>query len=210
LYNLGGSVPKLPYGRCPSDGFSVGQAFVNYQCSEGPQCSFGPCGYDPYAQYCQQPSWGIPWSENIGSTADPTYVRGMCTRLGPKISIASVSDGLSNTIMLGEQLPSQHDTMRFLSPLANAYWASWASGVANSTTIIPINYPIDENNIGYCSNPVNNIYNWGVSWGFKSRHPGGANFAFADGSIRFISQTIDMKTYQLLGCRNDGQPVTLP
>ena len=40
--------------------------------------------------------------------------------------------------------------------------------------------------------------------GFKSRHIGGANFAFADGSVQFLKQTINMKTYQLLGCRHDG------
>jgi len=49
-----------------------------------------------------------------------------------------------------------------------------------------------------------------VSFGFKSRHSGGCNFCFADGSVHFLSQSIDHRTYQLLGCRNDGQPVTLP
>jgi prepilin-type processing-associated H-X9-DG protein len=49
-----------------------------------------------------------------------------------------------------------------------------------------------------------------VAWGFKSRHTGGVNFALVDGSVPFIQQNIDHKTYQLLGCRNDGQPVTLP
>ena len=33
----------------------------------------------------------------------------------------------------------------------------------------------------------------------------GVNFVFADGSVHFISQVIDHRTYQLLGCRNDGQ-----
>jgi prepilin-type processing-associated H-X9-DG protein len=46
-----------------------------------------------------------------------------------------------------------------------------------------------------------------IAWGFRSRHPGGANFAFVDGSIHFITQDIDYKTYQLLGCRNDEQAI---
>jgi prepilin-type processing-associated H-X9-DG protein len=37
-------------------------------------------------------------------------------------------------------------------------------------------------------------------------HPGGANFVFADGSVHFLHEDLDMRTYQLLGCRNDGHP----
>jgi prepilin-type processing-associated H-X9-DG protein len=49
--------------------------------------------------------------------------------------------------------------------------------------------------------------NWGYSIGFKSFHPGGANFVFADGSVHFLSEKINMDTYQLLGCRNDNHMV---
>ena len=52
--------------------------------------------------------------------------------------------------------------------------------------------------------------NWNVSWGFKSNHTNGANFVFADGSVRFLAQSIDHRTYQLLGARDDGQPVNIP
>jgi prepilin-type processing-associated H-X9-DG protein len=41
--------------------------------------------------------------------------------------------------------------------------------------------------------------------GFASPHHGGANFAFADGSIRFLSAGIDMNVYQQLGHRADGK-----
>ena len=41
--------------------------------------------------------------------------------------------------------------------------------------------------------------------GFSSDHPGGANFAFGDGSIRYITDTINMQVYQQLGHRADGQ-----
>jgi prepilin-type processing-associated H-X9-DG protein len=52
--------------------------------------------------------------------------------------------------------------------------------------------------------------NWAVTWGFKSNHPNGANFALVDGSVHFISQNINMRTYQHLGCRDDGQAVSFP
>ena len=41
--------------------------------------------------------------------------------------------------------------------------------------------------------------------GFGSEHPGGAQFAVGDGSIRFCSETIDVLTFFQLGHRADGQ-----
>ena len=44
--------------------------------------------------------------------------------------------------------------------------------------------------------------------GYGSAHPGdGANFAFGDGSVRFVKQTIDLSVYQRLGHRADGEPI---
>ena len=41
--------------------------------------------------------------------------------------------------------------------------------------------------------------------GFASNHNGGTNFAFADGSVRMVSDSISKGVYQALGCRNDGK-----
>jgi prepilin-type processing-associated H-X9-DG protein len=42
-----------------------------------------------------------------------------------------------------------------------------------------------------------------------SRHTGGANFGLADGSVRFIRDSIDRTVYSNLGTRNGGEVVTL-
>jgi prepilin-type processing-associated H-X9-DG protein len=43
------------------------------------------------------------------------------------------------------------------------------------------------------------------AYGFGSAHVGGLNFAFCDGSVHWMSYTIDPKVYQYLACRNDQQ-----
>jgi prepilin-type N-terminal cleavage/methylation domain-containing protein/prepilin-type processing-associated H-X9-DG protein len=43
--------------------------------------------------------------------------------------------------------------------------------------------------------------------GFSSHHPGGANFLFGDGSVRFLKVGIDERIYRLLGNRADGEPI---
>ncbi|MCA1684500.1 MAG: DUF1559 domain-containing protein [Planctomycetia bacterium] len=43
--------------------------------------------------------------------------------------------------------------------------------------------------------------------GYSSYHPGGANFAFGDASVRFLSERIDPHVYRLLGHRADGEMI---
>jgi prepilin-type N-terminal cleavage/methylation domain-containing protein/prepilin-type processing-associated H-X9-DG protein len=187
---------KLPTGRCPSDDYNLDAHVSNYVGSLGPQCAPGPCGYDPFQKYCNMPAWGYTWSPDHGNSTDSNDIRGLFNRLGAKINMAMVTDGLSNTIMIGESLPNQHDH------LAQNMWWDFNGGNSHCTTIIPINYRSDGKN--WCSPPETFYGNWNVSWGFKSRHVGGTNFLFGDGSVHYISQGIDHRTYQLLGCRNDG------
>jgi prepilin-type N-terminal cleavage/methylation domain-containing protein/prepilin-type processing-associated H-X9-DG protein len=194
---------KLPYGRCPSDDYNPDASVSNYVGSLGPQCAPGPCGYDPYQQYCNRPDWGYGWSPDHGNTYDVGQLRGLFNRLGAKVRHpAGIPDGTSNTIMIGESLPGSHDHLR-----QNLWWA-FNGGQSHVSTIIPINnlMPNQVNDGGnWCSDPPHESYNWNVSWGFRSRHGGGgANFAFADGSVQFLQQSIDHRTYQLLGCRDDG------
>ena len=44
---------------------------------------------------------------------------------------------------------------------------------------------------------------------FGSRHPGGAHFAMADGSVHFLSETIEMRLYQKLATRKGNEIVSL-
>jgi prepilin-type N-terminal cleavage/methylation domain-containing protein/prepilin-type processing-associated H-X9-DG protein len=44
--------------------------------------------------------------------------------------------------------------------------------------------------------------------GFASRHPGGANFGFGDGSVRFLKNSINPQVFRLLGNRADGEMIS--
>jgi prepilin-type N-terminal cleavage/methylation domain-containing protein/prepilin-type processing-associated H-X9-DG protein len=198
---------KIGLFRCPSDGYDYSVAVSNYDGSLGPNCLDNTCGYNPFAQYCNQPAWGYTTSAGDGETRDAKLVRGMFSRLGAKISFASVTDGTSNTFLLGEGIPAQN---------GHHFFFSWHSVWANPllSTIIPINYPVSEMDRSWCgtdfAGPAYSFTNNNVSFGFKSRHPLGANFVMVDGSVHFIHQSIDHRAYQLLGCRDDGKPVSLP
>jgi prepilin-type N-terminal cleavage/methylation domain-containing protein/prepilin-type processing-associated H-X9-DG protein len=202
---------KVKYMRCPSDGYNLNESLSNYAGSLGPQCSIGPCGYDPFQGWCQPESSGLgggvagmgyTWSPDHGNTGTGRDLRGMFNRVGVAVNMASAKDGLSNTILIGEVLPEEHDHYW------NGSWTHFNGGVAHHTTLPPINYKSTNRN--WCS-PANTAHhNWNVSWGFKSNHSGGANFLFGDGHVQLIAQGIDHRTYQLLGARADGQAVTMP
>jgi len=198
---------KIALLRCPSDGTAYTQAVSNYCGSLGPNCLDNVCGYAPFAQYCNQPAWGYTTSAGDGETSDAQRVRGIFSRLGARITFASVVDGTTNTFLLGEDIPAQCG-----HHLEHPWYSTWANPLLS--TIIPMNYPVNEKDLSWCganfAGPGYSVSNNEVSFGFKSRHPLGANFAMVDGSVHFVQQSIDHRTYQLLGCRDDGQFAVLP
>jgi prepilin-type N-terminal cleavage/methylation domain-containing protein/prepilin-type processing-associated H-X9-DG protein len=213
-----GIVPsKLPYLRCPSDPDLPDLPLTNYVGSQGPQCWLGSIcpNHKPNQTYCNGTSTDPPQplipptcpgysaSPNMGKTLDASQVRGMFGTWGPRINFASATDGLTYTLLLSETLPSEHQSR-------NGHWALAGPGRC-LTTIIPINHHTNYLGDDGCTVAPDRYYkNANVADGFKSRHSGGANFALADGSVLFLSQTINRQTFQYLGCRNDDQPVSLP
>jgi prepilin-type processing-associated H-X9-DG protein len=205
------SAPKPKYLRCPSDSHRIEYPHHNYVVSVGPQCAIGHCGTNPFQGWCEPETsnlgggvaaMGYRWSPDHGNTHSSSDLRGMFNRLGAEINMASVTDGLSNTLMLGESLVAQNDHT------SQEGWWHFNQGGFGASTIVPINYYSgDFWNGSNCPTAHNN---WNISMGFKSNHSGGANFVFGDGSVRFIRQTIDHRNFQLLGCRNDGQTAIVP
>jgi len=122
-------------------------------------------------------------------------------------------DGLSNTIWAGEAIKFHAATWGRSS---RGGWIGAYGPLAS--TIIPINYDtscgaINGGNCASCDavgQGAHSYRNYQLQWGFKSRHPGGANFLLGDGSVHFFSENINHTMYQYLGTRFDGQVVDVP
>ncbi len=147
---------------------------------------------------------------------------------GVSYTFRDVTDGLSNTILVGERAyeyavirpsnaafnPGQLD---LADTKASTVWMR-AGGAANGApgTQLACNGCGLSDTFGTTGYGVNsNIPNltaanagWGqVGGSYSSNHRGGAQFALADGGVRFVSQNINRQTLNQLGCRMDGEPV---
>jgi prepilin-type N-terminal cleavage/methylation domain-containing protein/prepilin-type processing-associated H-X9-DG protein len=133
---------------------------------------------------------------NVGASpyTTPTRVRGMMGRFWWGARFADVTDGLSNTICVGECIGAMCITQNFGSQCF-------------ATTAHPINFMNQslKDNLPTQGNP-----RWDESIGFRSFHPGGANFLLGDGSVRFISETVDGVTYRAMASREGNEAVGIP
>src|SRR5262249_29822106 len=111
------------------------------------------------------------------------------------VRMADIVDGTSSTFMVGEDVFDK-DWANVTAPAGNEF--SWAHAVGTiRTCAIPPNTTKRLN-----GNPINvtsgSSAEWGTYNGFKSLHPGGVQFVFADGSVRFIADTIPLGTYRAM------------
>jgi prepilin-type processing-associated H-X9-DG protein len=75
-------------------------------------------------------------------------------------------------------------------------------------TGIDLRYGINDwSYYGYITPEVGRLGSWGRA---GSLHPSGANFCFADGSVRFIGEDTNVTLLTRLGYMADGNSVTLP
>ncbi|HEY3394839.1 MAG TPA: DUF1559 domain-containing protein [Lacipirellulaceae bacterium] len=132
-----------------------------------------------------------------------------------RVRLADITDGTGNTFLFGERSHEDPEYDRLTaafdpgrSPLVKYGTWGWAGSRVGSCatnllgTPVPINYRVP---------PLPNAGDW--RWemfrlsAFGSDHPGGATFAFADGSARFIADDLPLKQLQALSTRA-GEEVT--
>jgi prepilin-type processing-associated H-X9-DG protein len=188
---------QVPGLRCPSDTYTSDDISPSSYAG-----SMGAQQMDSQGGWCQR--YWYPGGyfgtgpDGHGNTNDLNRISGVFGRSRVNCAFSNITDGTSNTIAIGEIRGNCSDHGANGWAHYNTLWIA---------TTAPINFPTCPNEPQYAANSCNASNNWQTSQGFKSRHPGGAQFVLCDGSGRFLSETIDYATYQRLGDRRDGQSV---
>jgi prepilin-type N-terminal cleavage/methylation domain-containing protein/prepilin-type processing-associated H-X9-DG protein len=203
--------------RCPS---SPLPDFSTYQNPNSP-------GFEMFTSYA-----GI-----AGSTLDPTASNGNSGIVSgggilfpnSKITMLGITDGTSNTMLVGEVSDHLRDANN--QPIIGGFGAitpqgphGWAMG-ANGDNRIPPNYQNGSDNRAFNTTTIrytikqngmsNNCGNGtcdntGANIPLSSGHTSGCNSLFADGSVRFLTSSLDITTLSRIADRADGVVVTLP
>ena len=211
-FSLGSVDTTGPYGKgvnsaaCNSTGYNT--VIQSYLCPSDiisryttVTPGFSQTSYGAVIGNCDVNHWfyGCPASPTPQIMSDgmfqPDYV----------FTVADVTDGLSNTLFVGEtsRYTNDPDGAFFYSWSNDVWWGSSVAGVSrndsfgwtfakpNAPILVP-DVPGDNTYIqNWQLNPANNLVAMG-QWGFRSHHPGGVNFVFGDGSVHFIKDSIQV------------------
>jgi prepilin-type N-terminal cleavage/methylation domain-containing protein/prepilin-type processing-associated H-X9-DG protein len=176
---------------CPSDNAQQSPSLMSSRADMG--ISTGLTNYKGVSgQNWEWGAWYYPANNVLGLNPSGnenglTYGDGMFYRGdgAAKKRTTDIKDGTSNTFVIGEDIPSMNE------------WCSWPySNNAVGTCAIPLNNGLPGSYNGYLPNSTTAPTNWPYMYSFRSRHPGGAQFAYADGSVHFVSMGIDTPTYR--------------
>ncbi len=130
------------------------------------------------------------------------------------LRFASLTDGTSNVLVVGEIANWMKNGTTNADSRVNHGWTmgtdnaskvvSWTSGITSRTfNINSIRYSIGTQN--YNLPGVGN--NHGANNPLLSAHPGGIQALFGDGSVHFLTETMNLPTLKMLATRDDGQVV---
>jgi prepilin-type N-terminal cleavage/methylation domain-containing protein/prepilin-type processing-associated H-X9-DG protein len=187
---------NLPVVLCPSDSgafipklrvtefndYKIEFALTSVSGSTGDHHNVGGIGEDP-AWGNQNPHFHPNQRVLVSQYHEVT--RGVISRWGWSAKVKQITDGLASTFLCGEVIPDYDP------------WQDW--GHQNwATTAFPVNYRNADFATGALA-PLDSHTQGGIS--FRSFHPGGAQFAFCDGSARLIEENVDHAIYRAMASR---------
>jgi prepilin-type N-terminal cleavage/methylation domain-containing protein len=126
-----------------------------------------------------------------------------------KVSMGQITDGTSNTFLLGEIAMSEEyaktsdssgainggDSSSWVRGLRSIHGGTEPRGVSSTKNLV------DGINVG-TTFALGSNYN---DMAFSSLHPGGAQFAKGDGSVLFVSEDVDINIYRATASRAHGE-----
>jgi prepilin-type processing-associated H-X9-DG protein len=197
--------------------------------SDVPPISTWPGGNNYFGN---QQTWACDLSENYPATDAPTEAPHGIFYYLSSVTVASVTDGLSNTAYFSEKIRGngtanpKTDLLVFTNqnslsaslaacqalntltapPLTSREGMSWVMGEMCCTTYNHVSPP----NTTSCAAPVytGNMANMAMVVPPSSQHPGGVNVLMGDGSVRFIKNSVNVTTWWGLGTRNGGETIS--
>ena len=220
---------------CPSDtDASQDLLTVNYTCRKQGSYAGNRGRYETFIwNWATGPTYPDPTSPYYSSC---NYGGGDGI-FGPStvVKLSGVTDGSSNTLFFGEQARfknepanSQFGWVTLAAWWGDSYFYSGGSRLTGGAYVIPrLNAPADTTGAVQAACITNNLSTFIVpsdwlkasvppsgpciqfgQFGFHGLHPGGVNFAFADGSVKFLKESIDLNTYRALGTRAGGEVIS--
>jgi len=117
--------------------------------------------------------------------------------LNSKVTYGDIKDGASNTVLIGEMLPQA----------GHLGWASGTRSTLRNTSSLVSGSTFGSNRrngFGDMDDDESDDAESGEAvGGFGSEHNGGVNICLADGSARFISESIEQNVLSWIGSRAD-------